>query len=133
MYKPLYFTWFLEHAGYSYRPDVESEYAGRVRCALDYAAAYARLMDDDDLFVSWDVDRDVDSADFSDEWPSWDLWTVTLMKKTTCNECGHEHTFMVESVGAVDFGRNGSPNWSAHARCLEAELAHEYYSRRDAL
>lgn len=108
---------FHDHAGYSYGLD-ETPEQGRTRCALALAAAEQQARNAGVSF-GWEVDRDIDSSDFSDEEPAWELWQCVAY-----NADGEA----IESLGAVDFGRDGSPHSSTYARVMQAELALQHFS-----
>lgn len=109
------FDFFFEHAGYSYKPSAESEFAGRVRCALDLAAAEA-WADETDCTYDWDIDPFSDSSDWTDEEPAWQVWDCVMR-----DSAGK----VIASLGSIDFGRDGEPWGSPYRRVVEAELASE--------
>jgi hypothetical protein len=113
-------AFFWKHAGYSYNPTAgETPEQGRKACAVALATA-ERAGSDAGLSFSWDIDRDGDSSDFSDESPAWSLWYCL---------CRDSDGAVVASLGAVDFGRDGEPWGSDYRRVVEAELASEATSK----
>jgi len=108
-------TFFYEHAGYCYGPGQTPD-EGRRECAAELAAAEHFALEAGIRF-RWDTDPDTDSRDFSDEPDPWPLWVCVAY-----NADGN----IIQSLGGIDFGRDGSP-WSApyapYARVVEAELA----------
>jgi hypothetical protein len=106
---------FYRHAGFSYDPATETREQGRRRRArmLAQAERDARVYG---LSFAWNVDPDVDSSDWSDDRPAWQVWECHAM-----NRDGD----MLACLGGIDFGRDGSPEGEAYARVVEAELAQE--------
>lgn len=104
-------AFFYANAGYGYDPANETRHQGRKRGAraLAQAEEWAKL----NLSFEWAVD-DCDSSEFSDARPAWQLWT--------CCARGENNTVMA-SLGAIDFGRDGSPWGESYKRVIEAELA----------
>lgn len=70
---------------------------------------------------TWEVDPDVDSRDFSDEQPHWDLWGCRMV-----NRDGKT----VQSLWGIDFGPTGEPWGQPYKRVVEAELALEQIHAR---
>src|SRR4249920_3521828 len=89
---------FFENAGYSYDPKTETEAGARERGAHALAKAERDALDMGCSF-QWHQDN-IDSSDFSDEEPAWALW-VCLMHDASGK--------VVQSLGGVDFGRDGEP------------------------
>lgn len=110
---------FYDHAGFSWKPNVETREEGRLRCAQNYAAAEGIGRNAGLSFV-WAVDPDVDSRDFSNARPSWQLWECCMYDAKGA---------LVDSMGGVDFGRCGSPHGSDYRRVVEAELAAQHVDR----
>lgn len=108
------FHFFFRRAGYSYNPATQGEIAGRAAGALDLARAEYLAWDRGYTF-HWEVD-DIDSSYFSDEQPPWRLWGC-IMRDRDGN--------VVQSLGGIDFGRDGSPWGEPYRRVVEAELACE--------
>lgn len=104
---------FLEHAGFSYDPKTETESVGKLRGAIALVDA-ERLASEAGYFFHWENDPGIDSSDFSDEQPAWRLWICQC-----CNPQGE----IVESLGGIDFGRDGEPWGNPYRRVVEAELA----------
>lgn len=113
---------FFKWAGYSYDPKKESPFAGRLRCAR-------RLADAEDgaksagFSYSWFVDSYSDSSDWTDELPAWSQWVC---------QCENSRGEVIASLGAIDFGRDGTPWDDNYKRVVEAELAHEAFSSGEA-
>ena len=105
---------FFEHAGYSVRP-TETDYEGRVRSAREAAAAEREGRARDFSFV-WEIDRDTDSSEHSDEKPAYKLWTCVAYDV---------NAKIIAFLGGIDFGRGGTPHGSTYRRVVEAELAAE--------
>ena len=105
---------FLANAGYSWNPKTETETEGRQRSAESLAKAEDWALDNGYSF-DWRED-DLDSSEFSDERPAWTLWQCTMF-----NASGE----IVQELGGIDFGRDGSPWGDSYRRAVEAELALE--------
>ena len=116
------YHFFLKHAGVSYNPATatETEQQGRIRGARALAKAerQARQMG---YSYQWSTDRFSDSSEWSVESPAWDQWVCVLFDSD-----GN----MLDSLGGIDFGRDGEPWGSPYRRVVEAELALE--ARGDA-
>lgn len=127
---------FFDHAGSSYHPDRESEFVGRVLGAAKMARAEAWAKSVDARF-QWEVDGDTTSAEFSDDEPAWELYMCLMYTRCpdcptdldtarAIRECTRKNSYHVQqSLGGVDFGRDGSPDGDDYARVVEAELALE--------
>lgn len=115
------FNFFFEHAGYSYKVETESGFAGRTRCANDLVLAEARA-DDAGFSFEWDQD-DITSEEFSDERPFYHLWRCAMK-----DEDGET----LASLGGIDFGRDVEPWGQDYTRVVEAELACEHTFTREA-
>lgn len=102
--------WMLEHAGYSYRPAIESRAEGYARGALELAGAELELERRDDVRVTWDDDPEGWQDDAGTHYPAW------------CARVEHEvNAFapeVLESLGGIDV----EPG-TDHARVIEAQLA----------
>ena len=110
------FDFFFEHAGVSYRPAIESEFAGRTNGAVALARAE---------FIAWD-----EGCTFCwDEESAWD-----------CDRSGIEHDgplygclmlddvgVVIQSLGGIDFGDHISPQGQPYKRVVQAELALEHF------
>jgi hypothetical protein len=108
---------FMEHAGFSYRPGQETEYQGRYRCARALAAAERKARD---AGFSWTGEVDeIDSSEWSDEEPPYRQW-LCIMRDAEGKVRG--------SLGGVDFGRDGEPWGDSYRRVVEAELAVEHFA-----
>lgn len=112
---PAAVKFFTAKAGSSYDPKKETEAQGRARGARQLAAAEAWALGQNYSFT-WEVDDSADSSDFSDEKPAWHLWVCTMRD---------QHGHPVQSLGGVDFGRDGEPWGDDYRRVVEAELALE--------
>lgn len=108
------FFFFYENAGFSYDPKTETEQAGRMRCARQLAEAEEWALQQGYSY-NWNY-CDTTSADFTDDKPAWELWRC---------EVYDEESELVQSLSAIDFGRDGSPYGQAYAKVVEAELALE--------
>lgn len=104
-------AFFREHAGFSYRPGKETPAQGRARCAARLAAAER---DSGGLTFEWEIDPDCDSSDFSDDPDPWPLWVCI---------CRDESGAIVDSLSAIDFGRDGDPWSNPYRRVVQAEIA----------
>ena len=106
------YQFFLRHAGYSWRADSETQMQGRIRCARALAKA-EREARNASVSFAWGIDFEINSSDFSDEEPAWDLWNCTMFDaqgRVRGSLCG------------IDFGRDGSPYGDPYKRVVEAEL-----------
>lgn len=112
MLTPYHF--FLKHAGYSYG-NGETKQQERIRCARALAKNERAASKGGFTYV-WSVDPHTDSSDFSDESPAWSLWQCCML-----NADGR----IVNSLHAIDFGRDGEPWGDPYQRVVEAELASE--------
>ena len=108
---------FYEHAGYSYRPDKETQDEGRLRCAAAYAIA-ERLACEAGYSFHWSIDQDIDSSDWSDDPDPWQLWECVMR---------HLNGDVCASLSGIDFGRDGKPWSDPYRRVVEAELASEVF------
>lgn len=130
-------AFFLEHASFSYDPNKETEEQGKQRCAQALADAEAWAQENGARFV-WEIDADVDSSDHSDEEPAYALWSCLLYMP--CDQCPTSEPDLarkidgcaikrslhaVQSLSAVDFGRDAEPCGQPYKRVVEAELALE--------
>ena len=109
------YHFFYANAGYSYDPTVETQEQGRQRCAARLAEVEQQARDMGYSF-RWELD-DIDSSDFSDDPEPWRLWVCTM-----CDEEGNA----LESLGGIDFGRDGEPWGNPYQRVVETELASGY-------
>jgi hypothetical protein len=108
-------AFFYEHAGYSYNPKTETRAEGRRRCAAALAQAEAQGSDAG-LSFQWQIDEAVDSSDFSNERPPWQLWACC---------CRDAEGAIKANLCGIDFGRDGQPWGEPYRRVVEAELASE--------
>jgi len=107
---------FYDNAGYSYDPKVETQWHGRIRCAKELAAA-EELATEAGIDYVWDVDPDINSSEFSDETPAWELWECMALDTDR---------HLVAALAGIDFGRDGTPWNNDYKRIVEAELALEW-------
>lgn len=112
---------FRDNAGASWNPTKETQAQGTWRGALRLASAELHA-ERAGLSFSWEVDPGIDSSEFSDEKPAWDLWL--------CDCFMPDGESLACSLGAIDFGRDGSPHGENYARVVEAELALQYFAER---
>lgn len=113
---------FYDNAGYSYDPQKETQEEGRKRCAIVLAGVEQWAHETGYSFL-WDIDHDASSADWLDDnedggknrdpWRVWSCWMMDEQGKT------------VQSLHAIDFGRDGQPWGNNYRRVVEAELALE--------
>lgn len=111
------YHFFMRHAGYSFNPAYQTPLQGRIECAQILARAEKRALLESCSF-EWQIDPDMDSSDFSDEAP-WKLWV--------CRMRDFEGD-IVQSLWAIDFGRDGTPWGDPYRRVIEAELAREEFA-----
>lgn len=111
------FQFFREWAGFSYDPAKETPAQGKARGARSLAAA-ERWAGKRGIEYVWCMDPHIDSSDFSDEKPAWQLWQCALRYKGRC----------IASLHGIDFGRDGSPYSNNYARVVQAELADEAHA-----
>jgi hypothetical protein len=118
---------FYENAGYSYDPATQTPEQGRAECAAKLAAAEAEARDRGYWFI-WDTDSGVMSSDWLDanedggaNRDPWITWQCAIVEHVP----GSGQPRILESIGGVDFGRNGSPGTSDYSRVIQAELALE--------
>ena len=104
---------FYDNAGYSYDPETETPEQGRTHCARQLAAAETKAAQAG-VYAQWMTDPHTDSSDWSDDPEPWATWCVTIT---------HPETGQSDSLGGVDFGRDGEPWGNPYARVVEAELA----------
>ena len=107
---------FFDHAAYSYDPKTGTPEQGRTRCALNLAAAEA-MGREAGLSFEWQVDPYINSSDFSDDPEPWQLWSCLAHDSKGA---------VVQSLGGIDFGRDGTPWGNDYRRVVEAELADEH-------
>jgi hypothetical protein len=109
---------FYDHAGWSYDSKIETSEQGRRKCAELLARAASRAFNDG-VYFEWSIDPYTDSSEFSSKSNPWSLWVCRM-----CDSNGN----MVDSLYAIDFGRDGSPYGDPYRRVVEAELALSHYS-----
>lgn len=95
------YRFMREHAGYSYRPSIETESEGRVRCCLELARAEHALAQAP-VYVEWTDDPD----SYQEEGPHW----VACLYDSAGELLG--------SLGGID-----APEGDPYRRVVEAELA----------
>lgn len=103
---------FLAHGGTSYRPDTQSEYAGKLCGAMALAAAERWVHDETNYAFNWERDNDSDG--------DTELWVCMLV-----TALGHGNT--LTCCGAIDLGNVGPDDHHSdpYQRVMEAELALE--------
>lgn len=111
------FAFFHKHAGYSYDPYTQTEEYARTQNAHDLGDAEA-LASQRGYGFRWGIDPDTDSSDFSDDPDTWSLWCCQMI-----DPAGKT----VESLWAIDFGRDNDPWGQPYRRVVEAELALEHF------
>ena len=106
------YQFFLKNAGYCYGPH-ETKMQGRIRGARALADA-ERKARNGGFSYRWTVDEMVDSNSFEGSDEPWQLW-----------QCGmyNSEGRIVNSLHAIDFGRDKSPWSDPYRRVVEAELA----------
>jgi hypothetical protein len=120
------YRFFLSNAGYSYNPSTETKMQGHIRCARSMAAAEQMARNNNCSFEwEWQED-DITSADWCapnedggrnrEPWGTW----ACIMRDADGK--------VVQSLGGVDFGRDGTPWDSTYRRVVEAELACEHFA-----
>jgi len=109
------YHFFLANAGYSYDPKTETPMKGRIRCAQLLAKAEQTACDLGYAF-EWCMDQYSDSSEFSEESPAYSLWVCVMRDPDG---------LAVDSLGGVDFGRDGTPWGDSYRRVVEAEMACE--------
>jgi len=109
------YHFFLKYAGVSYNPATETEQQGQVRGARALARAERRARQQG-YGYQWSIDQFSDSSEWSIERPAWDQWVCILFDSDGS---------MRNSLGGIDFGRDGEPRGDPYRRVVEAELALE--------
>lgn len=107
---------FFKHAGYSYDPRTETKEQGRIRCAMNLAACEG-IARNAGVSFEWAEDPDADSREFAPKKSRYALWCCVARD---CNG------LPVASLGAIDFGPDGTPWGDNYRRVVEAELACEH-------
>lgn len=105
------FDFFFEHAGYSFNPKNESQFAGRVRCATDYVLAEAIARRDGYQF-RWEIDCYYADRSFINR----DSAMYACMMYSETGE-------LLQSLSGCDFGPDGDPWHDPYGRVVQAELA----------
>lgn len=112
-------AFFYAHAGWSYDPKTETSDVGRLRCAI----AAARAESDGcaaGLSFDWSIDPDSRSTDWRDDGADYAQWQCI---------CRDADGAIVDALGGIDFGPDGSPWADPYRRCVESDLAAEYLAR----
>lgn len=121
--------YYFQHAGFSWHPDTQSEFAGRLIGAQKLARAvqWFNALPDGSLEFEWDYD-DTTSADFSDEEPFYSLWTCILWD---CRGTPTKRRVAAASLGSIDLGRDGEPcdEFGHYSLTVEAQLLLETMTR----
>jgi hypothetical protein len=114
-------AFFLAQYPIAFCPAVElpERQARALRNAQDLARAEALARAEGCTF-EWSVDPHFDSSEWSDETPAWQVWDCVMR-----DEQGN----VVESLGGIDFGRDGEPCGDSYARVVEAELAFQHFAQ----
>lgn len=107
------YQFFKANAGYSYDPQLETPEQGKIKNARSLSKA-ERIARDKGYSFQWEIDQCCDSSEFSEELPSWELWSCLMIDSD--GEC-------VNSLHGIDFGRDGQPWGNSYKRVVEAELA----------
>lgn len=107
-------AFFYEHAGVSWMPGKETQEQGRERGAIENAAAESWARNAGYSF-SWMIDPHADSSEFKKGKP-YSLW------ECVCHRSDGE---IDNSLGGIDFGRDGQPWGDSYKRVVEAQLAIE--------
>lgn len=120
MTKSSAFQFFFDNAGFAYDPKKESSFAGQVRVATDLARAEFVAWDNDYTF-EWSQDDQTNEAwEGAKGAPFYYLWNCAMFN--AAHVC-------VQSLGGIDFGRDGDPWSDTYRRVVEAELAWEELAR----
>lgn len=113
---------FFRHAGFSYDPKTETPDQGKQRCAQALAAAELRARDGGYSF-QWEIDPHTRSDDWKK--PDEDGGKYRAPWQTWVCDMYDPQGELVQSLGGIDFGRDGSPFGDPYRRVVEAELALE--------
>lgn len=113
-------AFFFGHAGYSYDPITQTPEQGRTLCAINLAAAEEKARNAGVSFA-WSIDPDCTSADWKGNREDggkyrnpWQTWIC----------CAYDaNGELLDSLGGIDFGRDGSPWGDTYRRVCEAEIA----------
>jgi hypothetical protein len=105
------FECFFACAGYAYNPKTESQFAGRVRCAIDLAYGEAIAQRDGYTFEWQYDDSEADRSGIDHDAPLW----CCRMRTPDGGPCN--------SLWSIDFGEHGDPWSDTYGRVVEAELA----------
>ena len=106
------YQFFYDNAAFMYDPAVETQEQGREHCASRLADVEQQARDMGYSF-RWELDG-TDSSEFSDDPEPWVLWACTMYD---------EEGNVLESLGGIDFGKDGEPWGNPYRRVIEAELA----------
>lgn len=116
------YQFFYKHAGYAYDPKTETRQQGRANCAKALAAAELTARNNSYSF-QWEIDPYSTSADWKEpdedggkRRAPWQVWSCFMRD---------QNGEIVQSLHAIDFGRDGSPFGDPYRRVVEAELALE--------
>lgn len=108
-------AFFAEHAAASWDPGKETREEGIARQANELALSELAVLANGWRF-EWRVDPDTDSSDWiidQDHQP-YALWQCLMID-------GEDQ--ILQSLGAIDFGRDGRPWGQPYRRVVEADLA----------
>ena len=122
MTKPLTpYQFFLEHAGYSYKPSEESHRQGRMRGARALAKAERQARQRGYCF-QWSIDP-AGSSSLGHTW----VCCAIGPRDTEYKGAGE----VLASLADIDFGCDGEPWGNPYRRVIEAELAQEALDRQE--
>ena len=106
---------FYDHADYSYAPHTETPEQGRIRCAVDLAAAELWASQSGIAF-EWNYDG-CTNREWTDEGDEYDTWE--------CQARDVANDALLGYIGCIDLGPDSHPCRDNYARVVEAELALE--------
>ena len=122
------YLFFFDHAGFSYDPLTETAEQGQARCAEQLADAEEQARDAGCSF-EWSIDPGTTSADWIDDRKNggkrrnpWATWQCLMRDADGA---------VVQALGGIDFGRDGSPWGDPYRRVIEAELALEWMAEQE--
>lgn len=113
------YRFFMQHTAISYNPETETPLQGRVRCAVRLADA-ERWASSQGMSFEWSIDPFTDSSDWDESPEPWQAWQCVM------RDMGGA---VVQTLNAIDFGREGSPWGDPYRRVVQAELACEVMSK----
>lgn len=132
---------FFDYAGYSYNPETQSEFVGRVCCAIALADAEAWAVENGAICEWYDDDEPADCQREDGSWEqlpamyccllmrcddcSLDFDTATCVERCTRKRGYHVQACLGGIVESDDYRER-----RAYRRVVEAELASEAYTAR---